>query len=552
MASFEDQLRALRHSFVERLPAKIAEVEATWQTLHQGRWDKAAYEHLHQLVHSLAGSGGTFGYTELSKQARALEQLLQALLEHAQPPTSATRGHISRMISGLQHCSEDPGEPDPPSCPQPDGPSASPQPRLDRSLIHVVEPDAALAQNLVEQLGHYGYAVRVFTAVAHLKATPEEALPAAVILDMVSSEQDIAGAAVLRCLRRRSSVPLPIIFIAVRDDLQTRLQAVRAGGEAYFTKPVDVSSLVNRLDILTGPRDHEPYRILVVDDDEVLATHYQLVLRRAEMQAHVITQPAEVMTALVDFKPELILMDVYMPGCSGLELAKVIRQQEAYLGMPIVFLSTEHSLERQFAALHMGGDDFLTKPIRDDHLVAAVHAHVQRARLLSTAIMRDSLTGLLNHRKLREQLDIEVAQASRQQGPLSFAMIDLDHFKAVNDTYGHLTGDRVLKSLARLLQQRLRRTDSIARCGGEEFAVIFPFTDEGGARTVLEELRQSFARLPHNHEDEVFTVTFSCGFASYPRFQDAETLYEAADQALYEAKRTGRNRLASAGRPATS
>ncbi|MFW6344149.1 MAG: GGDEF domain-containing protein, partial [Sediminispirochaetaceae bacterium] len=126
---------------------------------------------------------------------------------------------------------------------------------------------------------------------------------------------------------------------------------------------------------------------------------------------------------------------------------------------------------------------------------------------------------------------------------VSFAMIDADHFKDVNDTHGHLTGDRVLKSLSRMLQDRLRRTDIIGRYGGEEFGIILINTDSEEAKRIMDEIRENFARVRHHSEKKGFFVTFSCGIASYPAIESPEEINLAADEALYSAKEAGRNRV---------
>jgi diguanylate cyclase (GGDEF)-like protein len=249
------------------------------------------------------------------------------------------------------------------------------------------------------------------------------------------------------------------------------------------------------------------------------------------------------MHELVEFRPDMVLMDMYMPQCNGLELASVIRQQEAYVSLPIVFLSTEANLDLQLEAMHFGGDDFLTKPIHPDQLVSAVVSRVRRSLALRSLMVRDSLTGLFKHTILRELLEVEIARAQRHQSQMAFAMIDIDHFKSVNDIYGHATGDRVIKSLSRLLQQRLRKTDVIGRYGGEEFAVILPSTDALRASGMLNELRTGFAHIRHQSGEATFYSTFSCGIAEYPSCADSHILIDTADRALYDAKRAGRNRV---------
>jgi diguanylate cyclase (GGDEF)-like protein len=306
---------------------------------------------------------------------------------------------------------------------------------------------------------------------------------------------------------------------------------------------VDIGALVEKLDLLTERRTGSPYRILIVDDDPDLAVEYSVVLDAAGMETEAIVNPLKLMEPLYSFKPDLILMDVHMQGCTGPELAAVLRQQESYLSTPIVFLSNEEGIEEQLAAIDRGGDEFLTKPVDPGHLVAAVAARARRGRALQSLISHDGLTGLLNHSNLKLHLEAELSRASRDGSEVAYAMIDLDLFKAINDTWGHAAGDRLLRSLGLFLRQRLRRSDVIGRYGGDELAVILPRTDGATAVQVLERIRASFAELKHRVGHDEVSATLSCGVATYPAHPSAELLAEAADAALYAAKRAGRNRV---------
>jgi diguanylate cyclase (GGDEF)-like protein len=220
--------------------------------------------------------------------------------------------------------------------------------------------------------------------------------------------------------------------------------------------------------------------------------------------------------------------------------------------VPIVFLSVEKDFDRQLRAMFKGGDEFLTKPIAPAQLTLVATSRVERYRELRVLMLHDSLTGLVNHSRLQQQLEIECARALRQRQPLSLAMIDIDHFKAVNDRHGHQTGDRVLKNLARFLRQRLRTSDVVGRYGGEEFAVILSDTSGEVAEEVLNSLRRDFAAIPHETGGESITVTFSTGIASLPQYGSVRELTLAADQALYRAKDGGRNRVERDTGPATA
>jgi diguanylate cyclase (GGDEF)-like protein len=364
---------------------------------------------------------------------------------------------------------------------------------------------------------------------------------AALVLDMDSLPEDKIFSLGQEIQQAGSVVP-PLIFLSSQGDLASRLLAVRAGGALYFTKPVETETLNEALEKFISLSIPNSCRVLIIEDDPILAASYGLTLKQAGMVTATVTDPLRAMEVLAEFKPELILMDLYMDGCSGMELAKVIRQQVAFVGVPIVFLSSEADPIKQLLALGLGGDDFLTKPVAPERLIASVSIRAERLRTLRALMTRDSLTGLANHTEILAHLERELARARRNRSSLTFAMIDIDHFKRVNDTYGHPVGDKVIQSLARLFKLRLRHSDFAGRYGGEEFAVVLPDTDRHGAFKILDELRACFSQMTQSCDQGNFLVSFSCGFATFPAHQSVTELIEAADEVLYRAKNAGRDR----------
>jgi diguanylate cyclase (GGDEF)-like protein len=214
------------------------------------------------------------------------------------------------------------------------------------------------------------------------------------------------------------------------------------------------------------------------------------------------------------------------------------------MGVPIVFLSSEMERSTQLEALGQGADDFLTKPIQPAHLVSSIRIRAERTRMIRSLMSRDSLTGLRNHSTMKSRLEEEWIRSQRSDTPFAFAMVDIDHFKKVNDTYGHPFGDQVLQSLARLFQRRLRRSDLVGRLGGEEFGIIFTGTGLKAAFPILDALRADFAQLQHLSPQGPTQSTFSAGIVGGPgTFESPSALWEAADQSLYQAKEGGRNRV---------
>ncbi len=535
---FAEKFNAIRSAYARQLPAKIREVEYALGQFLQGPEDARAADTLHRSLHNLIGSSGTMGFAGVCSAAAALKSLVRSCTDaglRGETLRSQATAHIARMKKSSRRHDEDV------LSGLADREEGSVHERENR-LIYILEDDPTQADGLAAQLGHYGYLARTFPCLADLERGLEQALPAAVIVDIILPEGPLAGARGTAALRALKKLPLPVLFLTVRNDLQARVEAVRAGADGYFTKPGDIAALLERLDTLTARRVPEPYRVLVVDDDFLLSQYIAGALRQAGMVATVVNDPFQVEQPLQELRPDLILMDLNMPGCTGQELGGAIRQQPDFVGTPIVFLSSETQPERQLAARSVGAEDFLTKPINRDRLVAEVSLRAERARALRAHMVRDGQTGLLNHTSFMSQLQGEIARARRRNASLAFAMIDVDRFKEVNDRYGHSTGDRVLRNLAHLLQKRLRKTDLIGRCGGDEFAVALLDTDVENAARVMDEVRATFAQVQHSSGQEAFTVTMSCGVSVFPDFPDAKLLRDAADRAMYAGKRQGGNR----------
>ena len=536
------QLQSLRERYREALSPRLSELDGIWQRLCRDGWDPEQAQQLQRELHSLAGGAPTFGYPELGQTARAMEYQFQQWLEQGRLPQAAEcETFRDRLQSLIQQAGTAPiqagSRPAPPS-----SPALLPAERL---VYLYADADSAGMQRLLEPLQHFGYLARVLPDVQALAEAVDRARPLAIVCRLAGDPDAAACMDWLRRWQAAQTRPIPVIFIAGSGGFEARLQAVRVGGYAYLQPPLEISELVERLDGLNAESAQAPYRVLLVDDDVPLARHYALVLGEAGMEVELVHAPETLLERLEALRPDLVLMDLYLPTCTGIELAQVIRQDRGYISMPIVFLSTETDAERQLEALYTGGDDFLAKPVGDLHLVSAVRSRARRSRILDSVVSRDSLTGLLKHTRIKEQLDTEIERARRSGRSLTVAMIDLDRFKEVNDRHGHQSGDAVLKSLARLLRERLRSADSIGRYGGEEFLAILPDTDAEGARKVLEDIRRAFAAIEHESggSGQAFRVTLSAGLAVCRDCPGATELTEAADRALYRAKENGRNRV---------
>ncbi|MEW6600978.1 MAG: response regulator, partial [Nitrospirota bacterium] len=533
---------ALRKAYAAQLPDRIQQIEAMWETLRdRHEWNKKEFGEFRAAIHSLAGSSGTFGYMSLGKEAGRLNMFLHQIMERDKAPEDDQKVRIAAHVELLKHFAEDVEKIT--ASPENAGVPVKQMHNDREGLIFLVEDDPLMRQGLASQIGYYGYTVHSFSRPGEIKEALKGNAPSAIIMDVMFPESGLAGIETIAELKKSSNIQSPVIFITARDDMSARLEAVRVGAKSYLTKPLDVRTLINRLDELTK-RENEPFRVLVVDDEPDVAEQHALILRQAGMTVETVTDPMKVVTFLSRFLPDLILMDIYMPECSGLELTSVIRQYEEYLSVPLLFLSVESDLEKHLDAMLCGGDHFLVKPVMPGQLIFTVTVLADRYRKLRSLMKRDRMTGLLNHTATVEQLKIEIERSKRRGSGLVFGMIDLDNFKSVNDAYGHPSGDHVLKSLSMLLQQRLRKTDITGRYGREEFAFILIDTDIASAMKTIEDIRERFAMIRHKSDDgQEFSLTLSCGVAAFPEYKDADTLINAADKGLYDAKKIGRNRI---------
>ena len=295
-------------------------------------------------------------------------------------------------------------------------------------------------------------------------------------------------------------------------------------------------------------------RILVVDDNQ---DNVEIIATRLRFRGYEVDEAANGELALASVHahpPDLILLDVMLPDIDGYEISRRIKGDSSMPFIPIILVTARDSTQDKVAGLDAGADDYLTKPINFPELEARVRSMLRIKRLqdeleeknreLERLSISDGLTGLFNHRHIHDLLHDEFERANRTLDPLTVAMIDFDHFKNVNDSFGHIAGDRVLVQLADILRANTREIDRIGRYGGEEFMVILPSTSMEEGAVFVDRLRREVAEHDFRvGRDEPIRMTVSAGVSCYPHelVPSKETLVRLADEALYAAKAAGRN-----------
>ena len=304
-------------------------------------------------------------------------------------------------------------------------------------------------------------------------------------------------------------------------------------------------------------------RVLVVEDSGTQAEWLVQVLSREGYQVTVAKDGREAIRRVRTDAPDLVLLDMILPDMDGLEVLRILKSRSEDQFVPVILLSVKADLDSRVTGLRIGADDFLAKPFADAEIQARAAAMLRIKNLqdqlrsaksqLEKLSVTDGLTGLFNHRHFEERLHIEFRRAQRYSDPVALIMLDLDHFKDINDRYGHPFGDRVLRGTGELITTSIRDPDICARYGGEEFAIILPKAHLQGSVAVAERVQREMGQKAYVFEGgEVgrsksveVRVTASIGIALYPSkdVNSPEVLVKFADQALYRAKRDGRNRV---------
>ncbi|MCM2321249.1 MAG: PleD family two-component system response regulator [Pseudomonas sp.] len=522
----------LKQHFAQRVLHQARQVLELWQRLQRSAWSSVYRDELLTANQRLGQCAERFQQPLHAQLASAIEQCLQAVEANRGRLNSALIGELDNLMQRLARSGLRQGDGSDPGILS-----------LLRKPIYLALLDGERSERLARQLEFFGFTALPLDSAEAFRKALRQRHPAAIVME-VDFAGNGGGLQLAEEAQQGLEHKLPVLFFSEQEaDTRTRLAAVRAGGEDFFSGSLDASTLLERLEDLTRLTQTEPYKVLIVDDSRAQTTFTERMLNSAGIITRSLTDPIQVMAALGDFQPDLIILDMYMPECLGTELAKVIRHHERYVSVPIIYLSAEDDIDKQLDAMGEGGDDFLTKPIQARHLIATVRNRAARARNLKARMVRDSLTGLYNHTHILQLLEDARVRARRDQQPLSFAMLDIDHFKQVNDRYGHPMGDRVIKSLALFLKQRLRKSDHIGRYGGEEFAVVLPDTDAATAARVLDDIRRRFAEIHFPAQPQDLSCSFSCGIAELHGEQEAKALASHADEALYRAKHAGRNRV---------
>lgn len=540
-----DKIAQIREIYVESFPEKINELLAGLSQVNKQTGASETLTNLRTEIHKIAGSSGSHGFDEIYVITRKIEAEIVEVIDQKEIWENNQQS-INKQILQLVALFEDElnkrgvvntieG-----SIPQLDTLQLS-----HRSLgVFLVSQSPIELSLLAGLLEARGFVVYTFASVALALEKLEFIAPAIVVLDLGNENHISLNEETKQQFEINGQGPA-FVVISRKDDAEIRLNVARFGAEAFFTIPVNAHNFSSSLDVILETRGNDYCRVLLIDTNPQRISFIENVCEKQCIICHSINSIEEVTGKLIDFKPDLVIIASSLKQGNSYDAAKMIRLHESYFNTPIIFFLEEDSTESRLDALRAGADDCISDIECSHELFGILKQRIKRYRRSNHLIIMDSLTGTLNRDAFFDRAGEELNLATRRNEMICLAMIDVDHFKLINDQNGHIVGDFVLRHISDYLINRLRRSDIVGRYAGDEFLVFLPDTDLDSATAVLNIIRKNLAAQQILVNDASVQVSISLGLvAAQPKEpMDVESLIIEADKKLYEAKVAGRNTL---------
>ncbi|HEX7024682.1 MAG TPA: diguanylate cyclase [Gemmatimonadales bacterium] len=522
---------ALRREYLAEAPARLGELRKDLAAVLAGEAD--AVSSLKSRFHRLAGSGGSYGFPVISETSRDAEQWIAAHPKPDHAGFAELGGAIGRLAAAFDDAAREVGLPEAPQKQPPFGWRA-----------HLVGGASDLAARLTFALRDAQYTVLNAPLDADPAGIPASERPDLTII-IPGAEQD-PGPAVARwtCGGFERHIAVALVAdprgIDVLAEPFARLDLVVA--------PPRADAEVSRWARAAARAAASPAAVLLVLPDPAERELIGGWLEAAGLRVTAVAGARAALDALEHELPDLVLLDWEMADGRGPGLARLIRRSARLALTPVVVITSRDDDAVREAALVAGVDDLASRPLGQARLVLTVLHRAARARRLDEAIRRDPLSGFLTAGTLLDELESVLAYARREGERISFLLLDVDHFRRVNEQLGHQTGDRILAHVAGVIRERVRASDLAVRMGGEEFGVLFRHCGPADASVIAEQIRAAVSAAPPRIDGVSMPVRLSGGVAGYP--DHAVGMLElllAAERALRHAKETGRDRVALSG-----
>jgi diguanylate cyclase (GGDEF)-like protein len=407
--------------------------------------------------------------------------------------------------------------------------------------IAIIDDEQSVGLSMQATLEQFAFDVSYFDSISNFETALQSQVPDLVLLDVVMPK--VTSEQVFLFAKQLSERGIKVISCSSLFTFDTRLKAVRAGVSDYAVKPINPYSLVEKISRALKRDVNKVYQIVLLDDQPSTGEFYQAVFSQVEVDFHFFSSAESLIAAMEYLQPDLFLLDRIMPSVNGLEVAAMIRQDAKYDFSPIVFLTADEQLDTKLKIVSRGADDLIAKNTPAPLVLQQVLARLERASFIKSFVSKDPLTGVLNHGQIVEHANHQIRMNKRHSTNCTLVMLDVDHFKQVNDKYGHSTGDLVLNGLGQLLKSSLRDTDFVGRYGGEEFLLLFIDCSKEQALIKMNSILETCSKMQFVQSKPELRVNFSAGVVALEQYSVLSEAISEADRLLYLAKHAGRNQI---------
>lgn len=528
-----------RQTFVQQLPTRLAAIEDIWAKLEEGAWDKGLVDALYARIREISESSKAHSLFQLNESVFSLEVYLSSFVDSDITPGTTQLSAISGLVRALKTAANVTPAPEPDL-----GGSEIPDIVVsevdEESGVFILAEQSEPFDDIVAALRDLDCAVEVFDDTDALLARMDAATPRVIVADAAKLPRIAPLSNELVRLRSHMSLRIPLLFIGRSTTLQLRVEAIRAGGDGYLVTPIDPAEVAQHIHDMAMPEPARRSRVLIVEDDPTQADFAGSILRKAGIEVMQATDPVRVLDSLAEFKPDLILMDIYMPEVNGIELTTIIRDHQEFVTTPIVFLSGEQNTEKQLDALSVGGDDFVAKPIRPKYLLSVVLTRIRRARQIREATgqppKHDRVTGLFSRQHLLDRI-AGVIDEPTKSAPSGLLLISPDNKESLRQEIGAGGLDHLMAQIGETLTAELENTDVAARLDDTAFGILA----RRGAHTELTELAERLIQLLSNDTRMNGVSVGLCMIDA--RHEDANGIINRARLACDEARAHGGQRV---------
>lgn len=518
----DDELDKLYHSYIGSLPEKIQEIELSFNNLYTN-WDSKNYIIFSSLIHKLHGSSGIYGFTEICELLSKIE-LIITRYDYNNPADNKVLEQIKLKINELKNLSES----------HMASPTISVIRKIDTGTVYYLNSNddstfgKTWSDNLADQIANYGYQIVIFSDIDTFIAALMYKNPLAIIvsLDFILNPFNInINDPNIKDILKLHFKKNYTIFISKSGEFERRIDAFRMHGKSFLLLPFEASELSSELSKLKSLWE-EKFKVLVVDDDTESLKYYSNLLTHAGIENRAISSCHEVEKSLHEYTPDLLLLDLNLDACSGMELAAIIRQQRIYEYLPIIYLSVEEKRNIQLQALNVGADDFIAKSSDPNHVIEVIRTRASRYKRIKKITEIDALTGAFTLEHTKNVIEKIIQGLKSDDSQLSIAILKIHNLDSLAISYGYSSVDELLRNLYIFLSTHLGFSRIIGRYSNNQYIIVFPNTGMGKAREELAKLQDQFRSMLHYADGKAYGASFNFGLAAYendPSIEDFMT-----------------------------